>query len=574
MINLNPKHWDIFFIHSLYKPWSSHDAEDVVIVKERHVRKSDGYIFNKLKYYYHPERRYWITKPELRMSHTEKKETELMANVDEYISQERYLSYDIQRNLNIDTYKDDNHIKYVSIRELCNSPYVYGADIPIEILVKHKYKEQEPKIALQYTFGTFDIESSVFEDQRINVFTTTIGRTIRTSVLKDFLSKNYKDNLGKLQKHIIHRLKDSAILKLSEDYTEEDKYNKDIWEWDCKICSDEYEMIQYNLKHIHDLKPDFMGGWNARFDIQTILSRLRLLQNKKRFVGRIEDVMCHPDVPLEARYCKYIQDNKKVDHFILNWDWFHCSGYTQYIDMMRLYGYLRKAKGLEPSYALNAILQKELNLGKLGFGDAADHATMQKQYFEDYIAYNIFDTIPLLWLEEKNHDIDSANALLGDCIFEKFNKTSIRVSTSFYFYCLQHHRVPATVGNNMITPAEKMMTAVGGAVLEPFRIYGSSLNLLQEINTSTLVFGHVSDLDFTAMYPSIIMAFNIAKESKIGTILKINNEKDMNKIEQLICSLVAPQENAVIMGTRLFKLPGYDKMEKLFLQKIKKHSVN
>jgi hypothetical protein len=193
---------------------------------------------------------------------------------------------------------------------------------------------------------------------------------------------------------------------------------------------------------------------------------------------------------------------------------------------------------------------------------------MQRDHFEDYIAYNIFDTIPLIWLEEKNHDINSANALLGDCIFEKFNKTSVRVSTSFYFYCLQNGRVPATVGKDMVTIADKMMTAVGGAVLEPFKIYGSSLNLLQEVDTDTLVFGHVSDLDFTAMYPNIIMAFNIAKESKVGTILKINDNKDINKIEQLVCSLVAPQENAVITGTKLFKLPGYNRMEKLFLSKI------
>jgi hypothetical protein len=567
MINHNAAKQDVFFIHSCYKPYTFKDKDDVIIVKERHVRKEDGRCIDKLQYYPHPDRKYWITCPSVRVTHNEKKETELLINVDEYVSQERYLSLDIQKHLA--AYEDNKEeIKYKHIREVCNSPYVYGADIPIEIILKHKYKQQEPKVMLQHTFGTFDIESSVFDDGRINVFTTTIDRTIRTSVLRDFISEKYKNNIEGMKDHIIKRLAGHATLKKQEDYTEEDKYNRDIWQWDMVVCDNEYEMIKYNLKHIHDLKPDFMGGWNARFDITMILERLKVMKEQKKFNGSVEDVMCHADVPVTYRYVKYVQDNKKVDHFILNWDWFHCSGYTQYIDMMRLYGYLRKAKGLEPSYALNAILEKELNLHKLSFGNAADHATMQRYHFEDYIAYNIFDTVPLIWLEEKNRDIDSANALLGDCIFEKFNKTSVRVSTSFYFYCLEHGRVPATVGSSMVTEADKMMTAVGGAVLEPFRIKGSSLKLLQEVDTETLVFGHVSDMDFSAMYPSVIMAANISKESKIGTVLAIDGHKDNNQIEQLMCSIVAGQENAVVMGQKLFKLPGYDKMERLFLQHI------
>jgi DNA polymerase elongation subunit (family B) len=566
MMNLTPTTHDVYFIHSLYKPYSKYDPNDVIIVKERHVNKSDNTYIQKLKYYPHPSRRYWITKEGIRETYTEKKETELLEYVNEYVSEERFLSRDIKKYLK---FNEEDLQRFISLRELCDSPYIYGVDLPIEILVKKRYKDQEPQTSIQYTFGTFDIETSVFEDQRINVFTTSIKRTVRTSILKSFLDEKYHDNLDLLKAHVINRLQGLVNLKTIDIYTSTDQSDPSIWQWDIKICNNEYEMIQYNFHHIHELKPDFMGGWNARFDLTYILKRLKVLQSLNVIQGRIEDVLCHPDVPLEYRYIKYHEDTKKVDHFILNWDWFYCSGYTQFIDLMRLYGYLRKAKGLEPSYALNNILKKELNLQKLSFGNVADHATMQKEYFDDYIAYNIYDTIPLLLLEEKNHDIDSANAILGNCTFEKFNKTSVRISSSFYFYCLKHGRVPATVGKNMINEADKLMTAVGGAVLEPFRTKGSSIQLLKEIDIETLVFGHVSDLDFAAMYPNIIMAFNLSKETKIGTILKINNSNNLNLIEDCVSAIEASQENSVILGSRLFNLPGYEKMERLFLKKIK-----
>ena len=80
----------------------------------------------KLIFERNPMRQYWLTKKGMRR-HKNKKEFELMHNLDMFKTYHHTMPHEIFRQLN--NYPASG---YVSMKQICKSPYVYGADIDIE----------------------------------------------------------------------------------------------------------------------------------------------------------------------------------------------------------------------------------------------------------------------------------------------------------------------------------------------------------------------------------------------------------------------------------------------------------
>ena len=123
---------------------------------------------------------------------------------------------------------------------------------------------------------------------------------------------------------------------------------------------------------------------------------------------------------------------------------------------MCAYKHTRIGKPEKPSYALDAILGDELNLGKLNFTEADGyerlkwHQFMQENYMLEYIIYNRFDCIGMALLEEKNKDLSVFLPLFsGTSDFEDFKSQPRRTVDQLHWFVLERGKVMGTTNKEM-----------------------------------------------------------------------------------------------------------------------------
>jgi hypothetical protein len=544
------------WVHSCYV---NNGIEDAIVVKER-VVSSDGSTEPKLKIYANPKRRFWLTKPKYR-THNDKKEYESKDKLDEYLVYEKDLAKEIYKELN-GFYPYNS---YVNLKQVNNSPYVYGADIPIEVLCKLKYIEQTPDdIVIDYVEGFLDIETCVLNDEgNIILITVSHENHIFTAIDDNYLYKN--------------RTKQENPVKANIDDVKEvvnETLSKEIEEHDLKINyyigKNELDLVEWIFERIHENKTDFIGIWNIDFDLPKIIDAIK--KNKKK----PENILAHPDVPDKFKKAEYVPqytnpNSKKKTHFTEKWNWFYSTGHTQFLDSMCLYSRLRKVNGFFDSYKLNDTLERELNLRKLSLGEEDSHYIMQKYRFLDYIAYNIYDTLGLYFLEKQNKDIYAMSILVGTSVFNQFAYQTIMGANELYDYAKSINAVMGSPGNKMVTEASKLITTNGGTVLrsEKTKNVGEKA-IIEDPHKETLLSLMLNDIDFEAFYPKTQIGSNIAKETKRMSIVSIDGMKKV--INYLFSLLVSPKENSVQICTKYFNAPGFKDLDKI-VQNIRTNNI-
>ena len=514
-------------------------------VRESEVSKDENgeLIYTpKLSILRNVSRPFWITKIEHR-NHEYKKEFEDLDKCDRYQATDDELQRSIADALGLG-------FGYHSVRSLCRSPYLYGADISTETLIKQRYLEKSAGIPYNITVGALDIESDVVTEE-INAITYIHGDQIYTAASKKYMRKETEDG----------RFVDAGMedLQASIDTLVADDIKNHGFHANLYIADDEVTLIKWIFDRIHECKSDFISIWNMCFDIPRIIDRL-----KKHKVDPA-DVMCHPDVPADARICKWREDTSKVDHFTDRWDWFSLSGYSQFIDSMLLYSRLRKARGRESSYSLDAIAAKELGDSKIHFGKITDHQYMQKHRFCDYVAYNIKDVILLILLDRKCSDVANMVGLSGTTLLCDYSRQTRLVQNYAYAKAKRDGKVPASVSDNMYTEYDEAVSKDGGAVLPP-GLAQIGTDIVKGSNRVTQVAIMVNDLDISSSYPSAVRSMNISKETQLSTILAINGY-DNGTLEDFCTSAILPEVHAVDILHRLYNFPDYQEMERRFLAK-------
>lgn len=561
MTNLHPQ-----FIHSCYVR-APYGGDDAVIVKEV-LPQEDGTGIPNLKIYKNPKRKFWVTKPIYR-NHEFKKEYCNKDQLDEYICENRYMEYEIQKAL--DGYSGSYR---VPISVLNNSPYVYGT-IPVEVLTKMKYNDtmgdQHP---VPFTTGFLDIETNMLTDEEnIILITVTHEEKVYTAILDSFFYKVEKNDVrvkGTIEE--VKRLAEETIYGPLDVYCEKRKIPKFKFDFNFFVGQTELELIEWIFQKIHSNKTDFIGIWNMDFDIPKILAAIR------RAKADPSDILCHPDVPSQFRNIYYKQDQrdlKQLPHFTEKWHWATIPGYTQIVDSMNLYSRLRKVKGYKQSYTLNYILGEELRLQKLSLGDEGSHYIMQKDRFLDYVVYNIFDSISLHVLEKQNQDITTMSILAGNSLLSQFAYSTILVSNNLYEYCQKANMVTAAAGSKMETKYTKMFKKFGGTVLDPERNIGIGTKaLIDRPDFETMMSAFVFDIDFSAYYPRVQCATNVSTETKLSSAIAIEghrhaadkHDKISNVIHDYFSNITAVRENCVHICNKYFDLPSYTEMEDILLR--------
>lgn len=541
-------HEDVFYVNSFHVKTQYDNAVGVV---EKHVYEyPDGTskTEDKLKFYRDPKRSFYITLPQYR-THSYKKEFEDLDKCERFVCRDSQLADTLGAALGY--YRTG-----LPLRKLCESPYVYGADVPTEVIIKQWYVHRQPvgKLA-NFTRGGLDIETEVRGDKRIVAITFISEHHIYTGALRDYCRIHEgNDKFHPATEKDIHE----AITRLIGKYIDEYKFEVNF-----KILEDELSLIKWIFGCIHKEKTNFIGVWNIGFDIPHILGRIKALG------GNAEEIMCHPEVPKNLRFVKWNEDRSKPDHFTDVWHWMTIAGYSQFYDSMCLYSRLRKQKGREPSYSLDDISDKELGHGKLHLGVLTNHWYQQTYNFCEYVAYNVNDVLIMQLMEWKNNDVGALCSLSNMSLASQFSKQTVMMLNDAYEFAMARGKCPASSGPLMTTEFDNEMAAQGGTVLPTDKADGTGLQIVDKIHTKTLICKLANDLDVSAYYPTTTTEFNISKEATLATILKIDGwgrtpQEKLGFVIDLCSCLIQPEVSAVECLTKYFGFPNYTEVEEEF----------
>lgn len=561
------------FLHSCYIR-KTYDGGDAVVVSEISYNK-DGTTVPQLCVYPNPMRSVYVTKKQFQ-NHTDKKEIEDLDKLDRYVVPNAQLGRELFKILN--GYYSN---RYVNPKELFDNPYVYGADMHIQTLIKNKYKtdfEASGIKAVVPTTGFFDIERSVIPASMdtLIVLSVTHENTIYTAILDAFFYKEVDGRRIKGDLNELAQMSKDILTPIVEETVNSNKYlkmHKDRLPFKVEyfVGSTEIELVEWIFSKVHENRTSFMGVWNIDYDIPAIMDVLRKAGVEP------SAVFCPPELDPKYRYVEYRKDFSKTDHPADKWHWLSTTSYVQFYDAMCLYSKLRTVKGKESSYGLDAILKKNGIEGKLHFPELTGlenmskvdwHRHMQLHEFYRYIIYNQYDVISIQLMEWMNRDTHSMLLLSNVTSLDKFPRQTRRVADTLYTDWLGKGKVLATAGSNMRADYDREIKAVGGAVLSPFRIDKNGLHAIIEYPThSTRLHIFVNDVDFTGMYPNVTQGANISKGTKLSTVLYITSPivqlyySPREAVEAFFAMMVTPQDNAVMICKQYFGFPGYETIE-------------
>ena len=490
------------FVHGEYSPPNKHTGSDALIANVKDVETGES----KLHIIRDPQMEYWVTKKALR-TFKEKKECVPIGEVDGYVTRYSTLNESIGKSLGVYTSHTDR-------RRFMTSPFVFGADIHPLIRMKIEYRKSCDKAINYFKVGALDIETSVLGDNQILLLSYADFHTgkVYCAINNEWGNIDTEALDARIHKEFL-QFKNGLNPKALE-IMEQKKFDVEY-----RLCKDEKELLIWSFYKIHQCKPDFCGIWNIGYDIPYIIDRAK-------FRGiPPEQLFCHPDVPDEYKFISYREDNSPAhnQHITDKWHNVDCPGYTRWYDPMCLFARIRKVEAKLPFYTLDFVGNRVIGVGKMQFGINDTHHAMQTNDKIGYTVYNMFDVIIPVLMNALTNDIISMTILAGCGLLSQFASQTVQLRSFFYEYCLDNGMVPGTVFGSQVVDSDVYIGNIGGAVLNPqfMRMRGS--NCIKEIDVSTNIYKLCCDIDFTSQYPSILIAMNVSKDTKMGTIIHLGN---------------------------------------------------
>lgn len=468
-----------------------------------------------------------------------------------------------------------------------NSPYVYAYDITSTSFIKYQSLKRNGFIQSAYSVAGLDIETNPMTDQILMV-SLVYKRKVRVSILKSFV-KNIADPDNRVLAAVGKYLPDYPDLDISLSYHD-----------------DEIDMLKDIFKAANDWKPAFLAIWNMDFDISKIMATL-----KRRGVNPI-DVICDQSIPRKLRMCRYRQGSKKKVtasgvvkpvNPSLQWHTLICTSAFYVIDPMCVYRQLRIAKQEEPSYSLDAILQKELKKRKLTFKEADSykrekwHIFMQENYPIEYIVYNIYDSLGMVELDEKTKDLTSCLPAYSDITdFMKYSSQVRKVSDAVFLFALTKNKILGTAPK-IESPNQEDVSAINDELLasedgeeeveedenDPSKyktldlkgwiqllpqnlLLNEGLQCLEEYPlVTTNARGLTSDLDASSSYPSCTLVGNVSKETCVNELIRIDGVTEEVFREQNL-SICLGDVNMLEYFEVMFDMPAIDEIDSVIDQ--------
>lgn len=467
-----------------------------------------------------------------------------------------------------------------NLKNLLKHNYIYDADMDIsDRYIKNFNESHEPDVNYSLHKCFYDIEVDLmqngfadkgyigFPDEEVapcpvNIITLVDGRTLEITVFSVVNSKN--SLLLNFNKDI-----DNKITEIKEKLASEYEFtpsNLTITPYETEL-----ECIEAFFAKAHEINPDFMLAWNAHFDLLTLYNRLIKLYNRNPSVrasgisGKDKAVMTMSDQkyflqtdkegetvylsPFAYYVCR--AEQKIIDRM----DYLSVLDGINWFDQMDIFANVRKGD-LRESYSLDAIASDELGREKLDYTGYTIKNLAWKNY-DRFVLYNIVDVTLLALLEKKNLDMDMVQRLseITNTRFEKVFKKTIALKN---FVCKFAEQQGFVMGNNKNAnygdegPYFEKMFLNKKNVVESNQEYIDAFSKRENFGAyvadpllndycgvkdasgkrSMFIYKNVFDEDFSSLYPSIIRAYNLDKNTQIGKYFLIDEHIKRKLIDE------------------------------------------
>lgn len=546
--------------HVSYTESRANDDDDLLTVKELvYVKQGDEIItVPNLTFIKNYKRPFWITKEKFR-DHTDKKEVEYADKLKECQSTQRALGKSIVKQLGYGNPQQQ-------LRVINRSPFVYGADVTPQTLVKRKYKERWPNMFTTNKVAVLDTETDMWKGTGKDVIISTV--TMKDKVILTILDTWIADIPDPINS--IHK----AVNKHLKKYLDERNMVIEI-----EILKSPGQMIKRCIDKCHEWQPEFVVAWNMDFDITVAVRALEAEGYD------LPDVFSDPRVPNEFKHFRYKQgptSKVKADGTVENlppsdrWNVVEAPASFVWIDPMCVYRNIRRAAGKEPSYTLDYTLKRNLgeDFGKLYFdtGDSSAvngsvewHMQMQKNYKVNYVVYNIFDCLGVELLDEKTTDLGTQISILSESSeYTVFNSNPKRNVNEFYFSMLPNGLIAGTCSDRMEDENDKSLLGKEGWIvtLPTHNVVPNGVYLIKELpNVRSGVRKAVSDADIGSTYPNGEILMNLSKMTTMMELCRVDGVLPSNQ-RLLGVNLTGGPVNAIEIMTSALKAPNsFDLLE-------------
>jgi DNA polymerase elongation subunit (family B) len=259
----------------------------------------------------------------------------------------------------------------------------------------------------------------------------------------------------------------------------------------------ETDLLDLFVRMMEEIQPDILIGYNSDyFDIPYLYYRIKNTmgdRTAKRLspINIVEEQTWNEDVPIKI------------------------AGVSS-LDYMRLHK--KYSFKDEPSFKLDALGEKYVDQKKIEYEGSLDRLFAEDK--EKFIEYNFVDVLILKKLDEKFQYIDLTKNLAhkGKVLYEEVYLSSKIQDGAISSWLLSEDIIPP---NKDLNPITKKNYA-GGYLFCP----------------KTGIYNYMFDEDLTSLYPSIIMSLNVGKETYVGRVLDLfddrNNRLGLNDLEKMV----------------------------------------
>jgi hypothetical protein len=537
----------------IYIPPNQYREDDYHLIKEN-IHYVDGTIKPNVRLIKNYNREFYVTKKAYR-NHTDKKDFEEIDKLNKYTTTQSKMPRSVANALEL------QYLSNPDMRTLSNSPYLYGSEISSSAIIKGSYKRKYPDLFSPYKVSAFDIEIDVTNgphNGEINVLSLTMGDKFVCAISEYFLQGHNKEEVKE------------AIMKYIGDYIIKRKMSMYI-----EICKDEMECLFKIFSYAHEWKPDFMAIWNMDFDLPKIVERCRANNVYP------EDLFSDPKIPRNIRnfYYKQGQTRKTKSNGQVSiitpanrWHKALSTSSFYFIDAMCVYRQIRLSKPEEQSYSLDAILNKELGIRKLKFKEADQysgldwHYHMQTKYPLEYIAYNIFDTLSMIELDEKTQDLTQALPVLSQYSdYTNFNSKPRQLIDLLHWEALDNNCVIGCAGNELKDEIDEKTLPLDDWIiaLEPSLIVDNGLrNIKEDKSIRTNIHLYNADSDIASAYPTDQCLFNVSRSTTLTELIDIVGvHPSIYRIENI--NLLSGEVNSIDYCCKMFNFPTLSDLDSL-----------
>lgn len=293
----------------------------------------------------------------------------------------------------------------------------------------------------------------------------------------------------------------------------------------------ETDLLDLFIKMIEEVEPNILVGYNSDFfDIPYLYYRIKNTMGErsaKRLspINIIEEREWDEDMPVK------IIGISSLD----------------YLRLHKKYSFKD-----EPSYKLDALGAKYVNQKKIEYEGSLDRLFLEDK--EKFIEYNFVDVLILKKLDEKFRYIDITKNLAhkGKVLYEEVYQSSRIHDGAISSWLISQGIIPP---NKDLNPLTKKNYA-GGYLFCP----------------KTGIYRYMFDEDLTSLYPSIMMSLNIGKETYMGRIVDLyddrNNRLGLNDLKNKV--IETPDCEVLVENTQRIQksIPLKDIIDKIQTHKL------